>query len=233
MDGAHSIERCEEVTDTVLQSVFDHLFAARISLEGMVLKPNMVVAGKKCGEKSSPEQVAEATVRTLKRHVPAAVPGIAFLSGGQSPVEATLHLSLMNAAGPLPWALTFSYGRALQDDALQRLGRNARGFRGRPEGAVHPRQAERSGGGRRIPGLHGKRRGIAVRTRMRCAPARRAMQRARRTIESARSHRRDPQPELLRERAAHFRRSRHGHGARAASRPSWGRAARARPPCCG
>jgi fructose-bisphosphate aldolase class I len=130
MDGAHSIERCEEVTDTVLQSVFDHLFAARISLEGMVLKPNMIVAGKKSGQKSSPEQVAEATVRTLKRHVPAAVPGIAFLSGGQSPVEATLHLSLMNAAGPLPWALTFSYGRALQDNALKAWGGTPAGFAG-------------------------------------------------------------------------------------------------------
>ncbi len=102
MDGDHPIERCEEVTNAVLQSVFDHLFAARIVLEGMVLKPNMVIAGKKSAKKSSPEQVAEATVRTLKRHVPTAVPGIAFLSGGQSPTEATLHLSLMNAGGPLP-----------------------------------------------------------------------------------------------------------------------------------
>ena len=115
MDGDHPIERCEEVTNAVLESVFDHLFAARIVLEGMVLKPNMVIAGKKSAKKSAPEQVAEATLRTLKRHVPSAVPGIAFLSGGQSPAEATLHLSLMNAAGSLPWALTFSYGRALQD----------------------------------------------------------------------------------------------------------------------
>jgi fructose-bisphosphate aldolase class I len=122
MDGGHTLERCEEVTNTVLDRVFSYLFAARIYLEGMVLKPNMVVAGKKCAQKSSPEQVAEATIRTLKRQVPSAVPGIAFLSGGQSPTDATLHLSLMNAAGPLPWALTFSYGRALQENALSAWG---------------------------------------------------------------------------------------------------------------
>jgi fructose-bisphosphate aldolase class I len=130
MDGDHPIARCEEVTDGVLQTVFDHLFAARIFLEGMVLKPNMVIAGKKSTQKSSPEQVAEATVRTLKRHVPAAVGGIAFLSGGQSPTEATQHLSLMNAAGPLPWALTFSYGRALQDNALHAWGGTEAGYSG-------------------------------------------------------------------------------------------------------
>jgi fructose-bisphosphate aldolase, class I len=130
MDGDHPIERCEEVTNAVLQSVFDHLFAARIVLEGMVLKPNMVIAGKKSAKKSSPEQVAEATVRTLKRHVPTAVPGIAFLSGGQSPTEATLHLSLMNAGGSLPWALTFSYGRALQDTSLKAWAGAAGGIAG-------------------------------------------------------------------------------------------------------
>ena len=130
MDGDHPIERCEEVTSAVLQSVFDHLFAASIMLEGMVLKPNMVIAGKKSAKKASAEQVAEATVRTLKRHVPPAVPGIAFLSGGQSPTEATLHLSLMNAAGPLPWALTFSYGRALQDTSLRAWGGSSAGVSG-------------------------------------------------------------------------------------------------------
>jgi fructose-bisphosphate aldolase class I len=119
MDGAHSIERCEEVTSTVLQTVFNQLFEHRIALEGMVLKPNMVISGKKAANRAGPEQVAEATLRVLKRHVPPAVPGIAFLSGGQSSAEATLHLSLMNKAGPLPWSLTFSYGRALQDDALK------------------------------------------------------------------------------------------------------------------
>src|SRR4030081_3226895 len=114
MDGSHALERCEEVTNLVLDRVFEHLFAARVFLEGMVLKPNMVVPGKKSTQKASPEQVGEATVRTLKRQVPPAVPGIAFLSGGQSPAEATLHLSLMNALGNLPWQLSFSYGRALQ-----------------------------------------------------------------------------------------------------------------------
>jgi fructose-bisphosphate aldolase class I len=128
MDGAHPLERCEEVTNVVLDSVFSHLFAARVVLEGMILKPNMVIPGKKCADQATPQRIAEATVRTLKRQVPSAVPGIAFLSGGQSPVDATLHLNLMHAAGPLPWALTFSYGRALQEDALNAWGGKASGF---------------------------------------------------------------------------------------------------------
>ncbi|MDB6088197.1 MAG: fructose-bisphosphate aldolase [Gammaproteobacteria bacterium] len=122
MDGGHSIERCEEVTEVVLQTVFDQLFEHRIYLEGMILKPNMVISGKKAPNRAPPQTVAEATVRCLKRHVPPAVAGIAFLSGGQSPTEATLHLSLMNKQGPLPWALTFSYGRALQDSTLKAWG---------------------------------------------------------------------------------------------------------------
>ena len=125
MDGDHSIERCEEVTNAVLTEVFDQLDGHRIHLEGMILKPNMVIAGKKCPKRASPEQVAAATVRCLKRHVPSAVPGIAFLSGGQSPAEATLHLSLMNGSGNLPWQLSFSYGRALQDAALSAWGGKA------------------------------------------------------------------------------------------------------------
>jgi fructose-bisphosphate aldolase class I len=122
MDGAHTIERCEEVTSEVLTEVFQQLEGHRIHLEGMILKPNMVISGKKCPQQASAEQVAAATVRCLKRHVPAAVPGIAFLSGGQSPADAALHLSLMNAQGNLPWHLTFSYGRALQDAALSAWG---------------------------------------------------------------------------------------------------------------
>jgi fructose-bisphosphate aldolase class I len=122
MDGGHSIERCEEVTNATLNAVFDQLFEHRIYLEGMVLKPNMVISGKKASNRAPPEAVAEATVRTLKRHVPPAVAGIAFLSGGQSSAEATLHLSLMNRMAPLPWPLTFSYGRALQDTALKAWG---------------------------------------------------------------------------------------------------------------
>jgi fructose-bisphosphate aldolase class I len=128
MDGAHPLERCEEVTNYVLDSVFSHLFSARVVLEGMILKPNMVIPGKKCADQATPERIAEATVRTLKRQVPCAVPGIAFLSGGQSPVDATLHLNLMHALGPLPWALTFSYGRALQEDALNAWEGKQAGF---------------------------------------------------------------------------------------------------------
>ncbi len=128
MDGGHSIERCEAVTGEVLQVVFDQLHKHRIHLEGMVLKPNMVISGKKATDRASPEQVAAATVRTLKRHVPSAVPGIAFLSGGQSSQEATLHLSLMNRIGGLPWALTFSYGRALQDTALKSWSGSKEGY---------------------------------------------------------------------------------------------------------
>jgi fructose-bisphosphate aldolase, class I len=130
MDGAHNLQRCEEVTNAVLDSVFTRLFAARVALEGMVLKPNMVIPGKKAPDQASPERIAEATVRTLKRQVPSAVPGIAFLSGGQSSSDATLHLSLMHAAGPLPWPLTFSYGRALQDDALRAWAGKTSGFAG-------------------------------------------------------------------------------------------------------
>ena len=118
MDGAHTIERCETVTDAVLQEVFSQLNMHRVYLEGMVLKPNMVISGMKCPKRAGAEEVAEATVRCLKRHVPAAVPGIAFLSGGQGPEEATEHLNLMNGMSGLPWALTFSYGRALQAPAL-------------------------------------------------------------------------------------------------------------------
>jgi fructose-bisphosphate aldolase class I len=118
MDGDHTIERCEEVTDAALTAVFDALFMQRVHLEGIVLKPNMVIAGKKCAAQASPQQVADATLRCLRRRVPAAVPGIAFLSGGQSEAEATLHLSLMNRGGALPWQLSFSYGRALQQSTL-------------------------------------------------------------------------------------------------------------------
>lgn len=125
MDGAHSIERCEEVTNTVLQTVFGQLFQHRIDLEGMILKPNMVISGKKATSRATPEEVAQATLRCLKRHVPPAVAGIAFLSGGQSPTEASQHLSLMNKMGPLPWPLTFSYGRALQDNALRAWSGNS------------------------------------------------------------------------------------------------------------
>jgi fructose-bisphosphate aldolase class I len=119
MDGSHTIERCEEVTDVVLQAVFDELFEQKVSLDGMLLKPNMVISGLKCADQASVSEVAEATLRCLSRHVPAAVPGIVFLSGGQDQLSATLHLSAINQLeGPKPWKLSFSYGRALQDEAL-------------------------------------------------------------------------------------------------------------------
>jgi fructose-bisphosphate aldolase class I len=128
MDGGHSIERCEEVTSNTLSSVFRELHSHRIHFEGMILKPNMVISGKKAANRANPQQVAEATVRVLKRYVPSAVPGIAFLSGGQSAAEATEHLNLMNKMGGLPWELTFSYGRALQDEALKAWGGKPENF---------------------------------------------------------------------------------------------------------
>jgi fructose-bisphosphate aldolase class I len=114
MDGDHDIERCYEVTQSVLNKTFRELQVQRVALEGMILKPNMAISGKKCAKQSSVEEVAEKTIRLLKSCVPAAVPGIAFLSGGQSDEDATAHLNAMNRIGGLPWKLTFSYGRALQ-----------------------------------------------------------------------------------------------------------------------
>ena len=114
MDGDHDIDRCYEVTQRVLNKTFQELRIQRVALEGMILKPNMAISGKNSAKKSSVEEVAEKTVRLLKTCVPAAVPGIAFLSGGQSDEDATAHLDAMNRIGGLPWKLTFSYGRALQ-----------------------------------------------------------------------------------------------------------------------
>jgi fructose-bisphosphate aldolase class I len=114
MDGDHDIDRCYQVTEMVLKLQFEELYFQRVALEGMVLKPNMVVPGKKSGKRASVEEVAEKTLRVLKACVPAAVPGIAFLSGGQSDEQATAHLDAMHRMGPLPWQLTFSSGRALQ-----------------------------------------------------------------------------------------------------------------------
>lgn len=118
MDGDHDIDQCEAATEETLRAVFNALAEQRVALDGIVLKPNMVIAGKKSPRQADVATVAEATLRCLRRCVPAAVRGIAFLSGGQSAVEATRHLNAMNARGPHPWALTFSYGRALQDPAL-------------------------------------------------------------------------------------------------------------------
>jgi fructose-bisphosphate aldolase class I len=118
MDGAHNIERCEEITSRVLEAVFAELDAHHVLFEGMLLKPNMVIAGMKCAHQDSVQRVAEATIRCLLRYVPAAVPGIVFLSGGQSAEDATDHLNAMNILGPHPWQVSFSYGRALQAPVL-------------------------------------------------------------------------------------------------------------------
>jgi fructose-bisphosphate aldolase, class I len=135
MDGTHSLARAEAVTGQVLDRVFRALSTQRVSLEGMLLKPNMVVPGKDCPVQASVAEVATATRRVLRRHVPAAVPGIVFLSGGQDERHATAHLNTMNAApGPRPWRVSFSYGRALQDSALAAWG-------GRPAGVPGGQQA--------------------------------------------------------------------------------------------
>ena len=119
MDGNHTIERCGEITAEVLARVYAELAGHRVRLEGTLLKPNMVIPGKKCPAQAEVSRVAEETVRTLLRTVPAAVPGIVFLSGGQTPRQATEHLNAMNAMGRHPWELSFSYGRALQDPVLK------------------------------------------------------------------------------------------------------------------
>jgi fructose-bisphosphate aldolase class I len=137
MDGDHPIERHFEVTEATLKSVFQALFAHRIVLEQMVLKPNMVLSGKECPLQAGVEQVAEATVRCLRRCVPAAVPGIAFLSGGQSDVDATRHLNAMNKIGGLPWQLSFSYGRALQAPSLKAWKGQAANFKAGQQALAH------------------------------------------------------------------------------------------------
>ncbi|MGB3703018.1 MAG: class I fructose-bisphosphate aldolase [Anaerolineales bacterium] len=126
MDGDHTLECCEEVTTITLDAVFSEMFAAGVKLEGILLKPNMILAGKGCTEQASMQEVAEATIRVLMRTVPPAVPGIVFLSGGQTPAQATENLSAMNAIGGFPWQLSFSYGRALQEETLKSwLGKEA------------------------------------------------------------------------------------------------------------
>jgi fructose-bisphosphate aldolase class I len=134
MDGGHDIDACEEVTTEALKLVFDALFEQRVQLEGMLLKPSMVISGRDCPQQAGVAEVAERTLRCLRRTVPAAVPGVVFLSGGQSSEDATAHLNAMNAAfGPHPWKVSFSYGRALQDQAL-------RAWRGQPENVAAAQQ---------------------------------------------------------------------------------------------
>jgi fructose-bisphosphate aldolase class I len=119
MDGENDIDACYEATLFAHRRVFQELHRQQVDLRGMILKPNMVIAGKGCGAQSSADEVCDRTLDLLYRTVPAAVPGVAFLSGGQSAAVATEHLDLMNKKGPHPWTLTFSYGRALQDEALR------------------------------------------------------------------------------------------------------------------
>ena len=127
MDGDHDIDRCYAVTEQTLKALFAELFEARVALEGTVLKPNMVIAGKKCAKQAGVEEVAEKTVRCFRAAVPAAIPSIVFLSGGQSDEDATAHLNAMNAQyrSFMPWALSFSYGRALQAAPLKAWGGKA------------------------------------------------------------------------------------------------------------
>lgn len=126
MDGDHDIDTCQSVTEDTLNAVFNALKAHGVALEGMILKPNMVIAGIDCPRQAGTDEIAAKTVATLRRCVPAAVPGITFLSGGQSEVEATANLNAMNAKfGPNPWKLSFSYGRALQASALKAWGGKA------------------------------------------------------------------------------------------------------------
>ena len=122
MDGEHGIVRCQKKTAKALQAVFEALFRQRVRLEGMLLKPNMVISGLACETQADSAEIAARTVETLRRHVPAAVPGIVFLSGGQSEEDATRNLNAINALGPQPWELSFSYGRALQQSALKAWG---------------------------------------------------------------------------------------------------------------
>jgi fructose-bisphosphate aldolase, class I len=119
MDGDHTIERCDRATRDTLAEVFAALHRHRVRLDGILLKPNMVLSGSDCPTQAGTEQVAEATLAALRDHVPASVPGIVFLSGGQSDEAATAHLNAMNRLGGAPWELSFSYGRALQAPALK------------------------------------------------------------------------------------------------------------------
>ncbi len=134
LDGDHTMERCAEATEAVLHAVFHALHRHHVILEHMLLKPSMVLPGKENARKASPGEIAEWTIRVLRRTVPAAVPGIYFLSGGQTPREATANLDSINRLGPQPWHLRFSYGRALQDPVL-------RAWRGQPANTAAAQQA--------------------------------------------------------------------------------------------
>ena len=168
MDGDHSIDRCYEVTTQTLHTVFDELVRrSACELEGMLLKPNMVLPGKKySGGKAAPDEVADATIRCFRHTVPAAVPGIVFLSGGQGDEEATANLDAINKKGPLPWQVSFSYGRALQAAGARGVEGRGRERRRRPEGVPAPRQDERPRADRRVEPRRRTRRRLTLERRL-------------------------------------------------------------------
>jgi len=142
MDGDHTIEVSYEVHEAVLRSLFNALYEQNVMLEGTILKASMVIHGTKSAEKADVEEVAEATVRVLKSTVPASLPGIVFLSGGQSDKDATAHLNAMNRMGPHPWPLSFSYGRAMQQAALKLWAEDIKGNVASAQKIVHERAKE-------------------------------------------------------------------------------------------
>jgi len=142
MDGDHDIETCYSVTDSTLRALYSELYEQEVLLEGTILKASMVLPGKDCPEQVEAEEVAEATIRCLKSTVPATVPGIVFLSGGQSDLQATEHLNLMNQMGPLPWPLSFSYGRAMQSAALKLWAQDMTGNWAKAQATVAQRAKE-------------------------------------------------------------------------------------------
>ena len=137
MDGPHTVDRCLEVTEGTLNAVYDELFEQGVKLEGTILKPNMVVSGTECPTQAGVEEVAEKTVQCLLRAVPSAVPGIVFLSGGQSDLDATAHLDVMNRGFDVPWRLSFSYGRALQAAPLKAWGGKKGNIKAASEAFAH------------------------------------------------------------------------------------------------
>jgi fructose-bisphosphate aldolase, class I len=139
MDGRHDIETCYEVTEVTLRSLFDALYQQNVALEGTILKASMVLPGKDSGEGASVEEVAESTLMCLKSAVPAILPGIVFLSGGQSDEDATAHLDAMNRMGPNPWPLSFSYGRAMQQAALKLWSQDLTGNVAKAQETVYAR----------------------------------------------------------------------------------------------
>jgi len=160
MDGAHSIERCDEVTSNVLHAVFNALFDQKVSLEGMLLKPNMVISGIRCERQGTLKEVALSTVRCLSRNVPCAVPGVVFLSGGQNHIAATEHLSAINQLNaPKPWKLSFSYGLRAAGRSAQGLAGKERKSQGRPAGVLPPGQVRQRSRLGQVQRCHGKRNG--------------------------------------------------------------------------